>query len=631
MLEQNGFHSQLGDELNSVRGASVSNTSFRNALGHGLIVAGSTNVTLTRCTLAHNTWHGLHCTKTTGLTLANLNATQNGKCGVGLASVRNFTLHGGSITLNADTGQGGLALSGDDYHDGGCQHGVVRDTVISGNGGNIVGSEAEDVAFENIVCDVFLYKGKGWAISGEGVTTRNVSCAGNHSGPSDDDDGDSLMRVADRWLLSAAALGGRTQAASEVAIPGGQSAAVVPTAAAALPRRLDPPCRIAPGEDIGGMINAASKAGVTRCVIEAGIHLLRKPIVIPANMEVAGAGIDQTLIRSQMLAPELILQLCAFSGGNCAVFTLNNISRENITIRDLTIDGGMDRDFRAHAQNHCGLGNTYVESPSHSNSLLPTAARSPTETFVRCGWNNFGILFWDYHMPKKAPGHAPTNILIDRVHIANCSMGVHALGSRNFTLQNSILEHNGNGNGYFHNAYFLRLVRTRILNTTFHASTGHGLKITQQNDTVIDGCVVTDNRWQGIWVGQESAGNFGLTITNSMVARNHMYGIQLTCTDGFLVRNVSFANQPNPAKAGLLLASKNGLVESIHFHNNWNNIVVHSSRNVSIAGLVGCKKAFEHGLCGKPSVDARSGFTLRDSDCGLLHDDECSFRESPFL
>ena len=61
--------------------------------------------------------------------------------------------------------------------------------------------------------------------------------------------------------------------------------------------------------------------GVTG-VIEAGIHLLRKPIVIPANMEVAGVGIDQTLIRSQMLAPELILQLCAFSGGNCAVFTV---------------------------------------------------------------------------------------------------------------------------------------------------------------------------------------------------------------------------------------------------------------------------------------------------------------------
>ena len=74
------------------------------------------------------------------------------------------------------------------------------------------------------------------------------------------------------------------------------------------------------------------------------------------------------------------------------------------------------------------------------------------------------------------------------------------------------VEHNGNGNGYFHNAYFLRLVQTRIFNTTFHASTGHGLKITQQNDTIIDGCTVTDNRWQGIWVGQESRGNFGLTI-----------------------------------------------------------------------------------------------------------------------
>ena len=109
-----------------------------------------------------------------------------------------------------------------------------------------------------------------------------------------------------------------------------------------------------------------------------------------------------------------------------------------------------------------------------------------------------------------------------------------------------------------------------------------------------------------------------------------MYGIQLTCSDGFVLRNLSFANQPNPAKAGLLLAGTNGVVDSIRFRNNWNSIVAHGCRNVSVTGLVGCKHAFEHGFCGTPSVDIRKGFTLRGSDCGRP-DAECSFRESPFL
>eukprot|EP01051_Picozoa_sp_SAG22_P020578 SAG22_NODE_4214_length_1341_cov_2.232689_1_plen_325_part_00 len=324
-----------------------------------------------------------------------------------------------------------------------------------------------------------------------------------------------------------------------------------------------------------------------------------------------------------MLRPDIMGTLCAFSGGNCAVFTVNNISRENISISGLTIDGGLRAEFIREAQNHCGLGSTYVDS----SSFPPTAAKSPTETFTKCGWNNFGILIWDYHMPKGRG--SPRNILINRVHVANCSMGLHALGSTNFTLKDSVLEHNGNGNAYFHNAYFLRLTHTRILNTTFHASTGHGLKITQQNDTVIDRCTITDNRWQGIWVGQESAGNFDLAITNSVVERNHMHGIQLTCTDGFVLRNCSFTNQPNPSKAGLLVGSKNGIVENCRFHNNWNNLVVGGAWNVSISGLTGCRKAFEHALCGKPSLDILNGFKIRDSDCGIP-EAECAFRDEPF-
>ena len=88
---------------------------------------------------------------------------------------------------------------------------------------------------------------------------------------------------------------------------------------------------------------------------------------------------------------------------------------------------------------------------------------SPTDTYVHCGWNNFGILLWlvvrakgalvrnlvlihtltvwtnrhplththtythmrthtrDYHMPKHHG--SPKNILIADLHVTGCSMG----------------------------------------------------------------------------------------------------------------------------------------------------------------------------------------------------------------
>ena len=56
---------------------------------------------------------------------------------------------------------------------------------------------------------------------------------------------------------------------------------------------------------------------------------------------------------------------------------------------------------------------------------------------------------------------------------------------------------------------------------------------------------------QGIWVGQESAGNFDLRIRNCEVRRNHQYGIQLSETDGFEVTGCTIKHNPVASKAGL--------------------------------------------------------------------------------
>merc|ERR1712050_601464 len=81
---------------------------------------------------------------------------------------------------------------------------------------------------------------------------------------------------------------------------------------------------------------------------------------------------------------------------------------------------------------------------------------------------------------------------------------------------------------------------------------------------------------------------------------------------GFSVRNCTFENNANPSKAGLELSSKNGIVESCSFFNNWVNIFAKAgTENVSLRGMVGCNKSFLYGICDT------QGYTLSDSDCDL--------------
>ena len=341
--------------------------------------------------------------------------------------------------------------------------------------------------------------------------------------------------------------------------------------------------------------------------------------------EVAGEGPGATVIQSLMMQSELMKRVCAFNRGNCAVFTVNNISRENITIRDLEIDGGLTREFAKNASSRCGLGNGIVSEP-----CPPCTTTDATATFTQCGWNNFGILLWDYNMPQRkgSDAQSPRNIWLSGLHIHSCSMGLHVLGTTNITLEDSTLDRNGNGNAYFHNAYFLRVVGATLRNTTFQGSTGHGLKITQQNQTLITNCTVADNIWQGIWVGGESKGNWDLRIIDSIIERNHMYGIQLSDTDGFEVRGCTIRHNPNPSKAGLMLGSRNGLVIDTEITQNYNNLVVESGDNVTLNGVTGCSVAFLYPMCGP---NKGHGFTVRNTSCKARPLDSCALPESPFM
>eukprot|EP01046_Picozoa_sp_COSAG06_P045419 COSAG06_NODE_6277_length_3002_cov_1.866345_2_plen_321_part_00 len=232
-----------------------------------------------------------------------------------------------------------------------------------------------------------------------------------------------------------------------------------------------------------------------------------------------------------------------------------------------------------HAQVHrsirtCVVGGT--TSAFYCGIIICPSIRELRETFTSLVCTSraapWACMFWalttsQWKTPYWSSTASPSQLQIDRG------------GSKMLVCPMDCVT--GNGNGYFHNAYFLRVVHSVLRGCVFHHSTGHGLKITQQNDTLIENCTVTDNRWQGacihqglaagehslivksflrsvprgvdtgVWVGQESAGNWDLHIINCVIERNHMYGIQLADTIGFEVRGCTIRNNPVVSKAGL--------------------------------------------------------------------------------
>ena len=122
-------------------------------------------------------------------------------------------------------------------------------------------------------------------------------------------------------------------------------------------------CVIPPGRDIQPELDRLAASGGGTCTLLAGTHAVRAPLVLHANTELAGEGRDNTILQSHMLRPEVMLPLCAYPRGNCAVITVDNHSRENITIRDLAIDGGMDAWYVQNAATRCGLAPAYAGDP----------------------------------------------------------------------------------------------------------------------------------------------------------------------------------------------------------------------------------------------------------------------------
>lgn len=263
VFAENGFGSPTGNTVSGCTNLSVTNCSFQESLGHGLLVENTTDANLRDLRATNNTWHGLRLTNSTGVAVANPVVSSNGKCGIELLNLRSLRLFGGTITHNACTGQGGICIAGT------TQDGNFSNLVVVGNGGNIVGSGvAKNLSFVDIMCDMVLYRNKAWALECDGCYMHNVSCHGGMAQP------DLAVRAPLLELDEHRATPMRV-----VSFDGEKQA-----------------CLIKPGDAIQLQIDElVTRAGGGKCLLAAGIHEISAPIVVPSNVELTGEGADKSV------------------------------------------------------------------------------------------------------------------------------------------------------------------------------------------------------------------------------------------------------------------------------------------------------------------------------------------------
>jgi len=105
------------------------------------------------------------------------------------------------------------------------------------------------------------------------------------------------------------------------------------------------------------------------------------------------------------------------------------------------------------------------------------------------------------------------------------------------------------------------------------------------------------------------------------VAANHMYGVQLSATNGFEVINSTFQEHPNPAMAGLgILYSCNGIIVGTTATGNAVNLRLQNAHNISLHN-VHCNESFlfNASLCYESAT-----YTTTNTNCKAVPAQECS-------
>eukprot|EP00045_Choanoeca_perplexa_P005349 m.45129 g.45129 ORF g.45129 m.45129 type:complete len:750 (+) comp13074_c0_seq1:34-2283(+) len=266
----------------------------------------------------------------------------------------------------------------------------------------------------------------------------------------------------------------------------------------------------------------------TTCQLEAGIYYANSTVWLRSNVTVQGATTGTTKLISNMSSD--YITTCS-QRSNCALLSVDNTSRLNIGLVGLHLQGGISSERRFAQRTSCGrvmFGNA---------SVADTA---------RCGYYEFGVLVTDYWT-----GGSPANFTMQNVEIQQCGMGIHVLGTSGVVFDGVDLHSNGVGNGFYHNAYFLRTSDLVVRHTMFRNATGHGLKLGPSIANVtLTNVTIADNEWQGIWLGD---GVSNVSMTGIHVLRNWQNGLQLSDVTDLSVVDSVIEGQASAFHAGLRL------------------------------------------------------------------------------
>jgi parallel beta-helix repeat protein len=273
---------------------------------------------------------------------------------------------------------------------------------------------------------------------------------------------------------------------------------------------------VAPDESIQAAIEELGATG--GCVtLRPGVYKIDRSIVLHSNI---------TLQGDPSVHSDRITIIPQNEDMDAALLT-NTKPITNVTIRNLSIRGNV----KDGEQNY---PDSYHKNPKGR---------------VRKGI--LGILFTAEGESYESAENR--DITIDSVEVSHCSMGIHIKGTRDLSLTNLDIHHNGMVRKYFHNVYLRRVFKARIADSTFYDSpTGCGLNISQSGDITLTNCSAHTNYWRGMRIyGEQGWVIENISVTGNSCTGNGDVGFMFFNIKGGVVsHNKASQNRASNVKSG---------------------------------------------------------------------------------
>ena len=287
---------------------------------------------------------------------------------------------------------------------------------------------------------------------------------------------------------------------------------------------------VQPGESIQEAIDANKGTGKW-IVLAAGVHSLERLLVMYSGITLAGEG------------RATILHLA--SGVNTETLVNGESSMENVTIRDMIIEGASNTVENADP-NADRRNRMYMSAPSRE-----------------------GIVF------RSGRGGTMKNITFENITVQNFTKnGMFIADGDNIVINRCDVSDNGGnvvpGEKFHHNLYLSYSKNVKITDSRFDTSPwGYGIFVKLCDGVEITGCEAARNKLAGIRCTESQ----NLTINNNLIEGNEMNGLAIDAMmDG--CKNVTVMNNLAQGNTG------HGIFfEKISSLNAQNNITKHNNIN----------------------------------------------------